>query len=301
MLNRTTSTVLFVIVAIIFMSGCSSQKKQQENLLSEKAISEAKSISTPEEQDNNDEISEAILRNKSMKYTELALKFKEKSADEVINDNKKIAYLTFDDTMSENTARILDTLAKYNIKATFFPNLELDGKNSEFEKRMLKRMADEGHEIGNHTASHKYSYIYSSIDKYMEDTEKLNDFIYEAAGMRPKLIRFPGGSNNQVSWAYGGRLFMKKLISTVREQGYQYFDWNVSSADAAADTVPKETIVKNVLQGAKGKNKAIILMHGSRLKTTSTEALPQVIEGLKVMGYEFDALSKDAFTVQFIK
>jgi peptidoglycan/xylan/chitin deacetylase (PgdA/CDA1 family) len=223
------------------------------------------------------------------------------SNEKPIDKNKKIAYLTFDDTMSENTVKILDILKKYEVKATFFPNMNSKEGNVEFEKQMLKRMVAEGHAIGNHTASHDYSYVYSSIDHYIADTDKLNNYIYETVGVKPNIIRFPGGSNNQVSWKYGGKAFMKQLIPKVRELGYQYFDWNVSSADAAAATVPKENILNNVINGAKGKKEAIILMHQSKTKTTTAQALPEIIEGLKAMDYQFDSLSKDSYTSQFLK
>ncbi len=94
---------------------------------------------------------------------------------------------------------------------------------------------------------------------------------------------------------------MNQLIVKIKEQGYQYFDWNVSSADAAAETVPTNIIIQNVLNGSRGQNKVIVLMHQSRSKTTSAEALPTIIEGLKVRGYSFEGLSKDSFTVQFTK
>lgn len=215
---------------------------------------------------------------------------------------EKIAYLTFDDAMSNNTVKILDTLKKYNIKATFFPNIMDKPENREFQRQMLKRMALEGHSIGNHTASHNYAYVYSSVDNYIADTNKLNDFIYDAVGIRPNILRFPGGSNNQVSWRYSGKEFMgKQLIPKMKELGYQYFDWNVSSSDATVNTLSKDTIIKNVLNGAKGKQKAIVLMHESAAKTTTADALSNIIEGLKAMGYSFDTLTKDSYTCQFTK
>ncbi|ERI95038.1 polysaccharide deacetylase [Clostridiales bacterium oral taxon 876 str. F0540] len=226
----------------------------------------------------------------------------EKKHEEAPNKTDKIVYLTFDDAMSNNTIKILDTLKKYNVKATFFPNIIDKPENREFQRQMLKRMAAEGHSIGNHTASHNYSYVYSSVDNYIADTNKLNDFIYEAAGIRPNILRFPGGSNNQVSWRYSGKEFMgKQLIPKMKELGYQYFDWNVSSSDASATTLSKDAIIKNVLNGAKGKQKAIVLMHESAAKTTTADALSNVIEGLKAMGYNFDVLTKDSYTCQFTK
>ncbi len=298
MFNKIIKAGISLIMIIVLMVGCSQKEKQYETLLTEK---DNININKAMEEKFEPEVAspEVPMETKVKKYTEARIR--ENREDKINNQDKKIVYLTFDDTMSENTVKILDSLKQNGIKATFFPNLDLRGQNIEFEKRMLKRMVEEGHSIGNHTASHSYAYVYSSIDNYIADTDKLNNFIYESVGVKPDIIRFPGGSNNQVSWRYGGKAFMKQLILRMKEEGYQYFDWNVSSSDAAAETVSKDVILKNVLNGAKGKNKAIVLMHESRAKTTTSEALPQIIKGLKSMGYEFEVLSKDSFTVQFIK
>lgn len=297
--NKARALKIALIIIAFLVSGCSSKiagpneaikNKQHEALLVTKKTEIVDDKIDPYEIEVDEEIR---LKNAAAKRI--------KTAVAQVDKNKRIAYLTFDDTMSENTVKILDTLKAYNIKATFFPNLNTKEQNIEFEKQMLKRMVDEGHVIGNHTASHSYSYVYSSIDNYMADTDKLNEFIYEAAGIRPNLVRFPGGSNNHVCWRYGGKSFMNQLIVKIKEQGYQYFDWNVSSADAAVETVPTNIIIQNVLNGSKGQNKVIVLMHQSRPKTTSAEALPKIIMGLVARGYSFEGLSKDSFTVQFTK
>jgi peptidoglycan-N-acetylglucosamine deacetylase len=301
--NKARTLKLTLIMIAFLLGGCSQKiarsneginNKQHKSLLVAKETNIKESAIDSYEIESDKEIYKK-------KAAAERIRIAATQVDDKVGKSKKVIYLTFDDTMSENTVKILDTLKENDIKATFFPNLNTMEQNVEFEKQMLKRMADEGHVIGNHTASHSYSYVYSSLDNYMKDTDKLNDFIYEAVGVRPNLIRFPGGSNNQVCWRYGGKNLMKKLIPKIKEQGYQYFDWNVSSADAAAETVPMNTIIQNVLNGTRAKNNAIVLMHQSRTKTTSAEALPKIIEGLKASGYSFEVLSKDSFTVQFTK
>jgi peptidoglycan-N-acetylglucosamine deacetylase len=297
--NKARALKLALIIIAFLVGGCSSKiarpnedikSKQHETLL----------LTKETKMDENKVDPNEIELDKEIEIKKAAAK-RIKTALTQIDKNKKIAYLTFDDTMSENTVNILDTLKEYDIKATFFPNLSTKVQEIEFQKQMLERMVTEGHVIGNHTASHSYSYVYSSIDNYMEDTEKLNEFIYDAAGIKPNIVRFPGGSNNQVCWRYGGKSFMNHLITKIKEQGYQYFDWNVSSADSAAETVPTNIIIQNVLNSSRGQNKVIILMHQSRTKTTSAEALPKIIKGLQSSGYSFEGLSKDSFTVQFTK
>lgn len=207
----------------------------------------------------------------------------------------KTVYLTFDDGPSKNTPQILDILKQYKAKATFF----VIANNTELGKSMYKRIVDEGGVIGNHTYSHDYATVYASIDAYISQTNKLNDLIYQAAGVRPDIIRFPGGSNNHVSWQYSGKDFMPKLTDRMLKEGYQYFDWNVDSTDADAVTQNKDTIINTVMSEVSNKKAAIILFHDSNQKTTTVEALPIILERLTQMGYKFGILSKDSYSVHF--
>jgi peptidoglycan/xylan/chitin deacetylase (PgdA/CDA1 family) len=209
--------------------------------------------------------------------------------------DKKVIFLTFDDGPSKNTPKILDILKKYNVKATFF----VIGDNTEFGKEMYKRIVSEGHSIGNHTYSHKYEIIYSSVEAYLEDTEKLNRLILKTTGVKPDIIRFPGGSNNHVSWKYGGRDFMEKLIKKIQEKGYDYFDWDVSSTDASRAELGKQEIINAVINGVGCRQKAIVLMHDNTQKETTMEALPEIIKKLKDKGYSFEILAKDSYTAHF--
>lgn len=208
-------------------------------------------------------------------------------------DGKKIAYLTFDDGPSPNTVKILDILKQNNIKATFFVNGGRDAN-------LYKRIATEGHSIGNHTYSHDYATIYSNEEGFFKDVDKLNDELQKEIGFKPDIIRFPGGSNNQVSWKYGGKDLMQKLVNDANEKGYEYFDWNVSSGDATGNVVDVNTLISNVKKESTPE-KIIILFHDSKPKVTSVQALQPVIDYLKEKGYSFDKLDKDSFTRHFTK
>lgn len=207
----------------------------------------------------------------------------------------KIAYLTFDDGPSQNTELILDLLKAYEIKATFFVN----GNHTEFGKRIYKRIVDENHTLANHTYSHDYSYVYSSMENYIKDTEKLNQLLYEATGMIPQLIRFPGGSNNHVSIGYGGTLLMKNLIQWAKEQGYEYYDWNVDSKDTSSKAPSMVMIVEATLEQIKDQQVVNILLHDAAHKTTTVEALPVIIETLIRRGYSFKAITGDSMVIHF--
>ena len=88
-------------------------------------------------------------------------------------------YLTFDDGPSGNTSRILDILAEYDVKATFF----VVGKEEEQYQELYKRIVDEGHTLGMHSYSHKYDEIYQSVDSFAQDMSKLQEFLYETTGV----------------------------------------------------------------------------------------------------------------------
>lgn len=97
-------------------------------------------------------------------------------------------YLTFDDGPSSNTARILDILAEYDVKATFF----VVGKEEEKYQELYKRIVDEGHTLGMHSYSHKYDEIYQSVDSFAQDMSKLQEFLYETTGVWCKILQISG-------------------------------------------------------------------------------------------------------------
>ncbi len=200
----------------------------------------------------------------------------------------KVCYLTFDDGPSNNTIAILDTLEKYGAKATFF----VAGSNSKLE--YVKQIHEKGHVIGLHTNTHNYAQIYSSTTAYFDDLNAISARVEALIGVKSKIIRFPGGSSNSVSKKHCAGI-MTVLTKQVVEQGYAYFDWNVSSGDAVSKPASPEQITANVLNGAKNKNSICVLMHDSTAKTTTAEALPAIIEGLKQMGYSFEGLKVDSF------
>lgn len=199
----------------------------------------------------------------------------------------KVCYLTFDDGPSANTLKILDILNRYGVKATFFV---INTNNIQY----VKNIHEAGHAVGLHAYSHQYSEIYASEDAYFADLEKISSVVEGIIGIRPSIIRFPGGSSNAVSRKYCPGL-MTQLVNSVRERGYQFFDWNVSSNDATSVT-PSYTYIRNsVLNGAKNITSACVLMHDSSAKTTTVQALPEMIEGLIKMGYRFETLQVDTF------
>lgn len=182
--------------------------------------------------------------------------------------------LTFDDGPSANTDAILDILAQYGVKATFFVN----GKPG--YEAQYQRIVDEGHTLAMHSYSHKYQELYSDIDAFEEDFFEIQSFLMDVTGIQCKYYRFPGGSSNTVC-----NVNMKDCIDFLGEQDIVYFDWNVSSGDATRNYISTSQIVNNVMMPVENNswNTYVVLMHDAVGKETTVEALPIIIERLQAM------------------
>lgn len=199
---------------------------------------------------------------------------------------EKIVYLTIDDGPSENTLPILEILKQEEVKATFF----VIGSQVERYPEILKKTHEEGHAIGNHTYSHNYSEIYQSPEAFLANLKKSDELIYELIGIRPKVIRTPGGTHGN---------FHISFYNAVDKEDYLVYDWNVSTEDATAPLVATETIIQNVKNQVPGKNRIIMLMHDAPGKWTTVQALPQIIQYLKEEGYEFGILTPEVAPILF--
>ena len=198
-------------------------------------------------------------------------------------------YLTFDDGPSDNTEAILDILDDYGVKATFF----VVGKEDEHSKEMYKRIVEEGHTIAMHSYSHKYSDIYSSLDAFASDLDRIQNLIYDVTGVDSLYYRFPGGSSNQVS-----NVNMEKYIEYLDSNGITYFDWNVSSGDATSQAYSPDELVENVMQDVVKYKTSVVLMHDSDAKDATVTALPDLIETLQAQGAVLLPISEDTMLIQ---
>lgn len=203
-------------------------------------------------------------------------------------DTRKVAYLTFDDGPSENTEKILDILDKYDVKATFFV---IYHKNMESK---YKAIVERGHTIALHSYTHNYRKIYKSEDAYFDDLTKIHDYVYDVTGVDSHIIRFPGGSSNTISNKYCKGI-MKKLKPDVLERGYVYHDWNVDSTDASGNNRAPEVLLENVKSRLTKSRKSNILMHDTgKMKQTTVDALPSIIEYIRSEGYEMERITDES-------
>lgn len=199
-----------------------------------------------------------------------------------IDKNQKVVFLTFDDGPSKNnTPKILDILNEKNVKATFF----VIGYKAEVNKDIIKNLKQSGMSVFPHSYTHDYKTIYNNTDSFLCDLNKCIESIQDATDEEISLLflRFPGGSDNLV--CNGDTL--KQIKEKVKDEGFSYIDWNISSEDATATTVSKDKILNSVRNGAKDIRYGVVLMHDAETKVTTVEALPQIIDDFKSKGYKF--------------
>ncbi len=274
-------------------------QKQEEQLKTfeqeNKKLQDEKATLESEKTQLQDEKSKLQEKNTQLEKTITELRAKKAAAEKLLsavpqnpNPSGKVCYLTFDDGPTENTLKILEILEKYNVKATFFV---IDTPQTKIQ--YVQQVHAAGHTIGLHSASHNYSHIYQNENAYFADLQQISNTVKSLTGIESKVIRFPGGSSNTVSRKYSPGI-MTHLAATVTTNGYTYFDWNISSGDADATTVSATRIVQNVLNASKDVSSACILMHDSLSKTTTVEALPQIIEGLQSQGFTFAPLTTES-------
>ena len=194
---------------------------------------------------------------------------------------EKVVFLTFDDGPSKNTVKILDTLKKYHVTATFF----VIGENlTDSGVEIAKRALAEGHMLGMHTDTHRYEKIYSSVDSFLADYDKLASRFVEEFGECPAIFRFPGGSYS----AYINPIKVQ-LREELERRGFIGYDWSASGEDSVG-TPTAASIKQNIFDSIEGQKQPILLLHDSPCSNLTAEVLPEVIEKLSAEGYEFRTL-----------
>ena len=254
--------MIFTVVGFGFLLYRVSELEHEINVLTEQKLEE---IQSGEEMTQE----QFSTQSDALKSSTLILEDQTSNLAEA-GDVPKV-YLTFDDGPSENTEAILDILAQYGVKATFF----VVGSEKEDTTEILQRIVAEGHTLGMHSYAHKYSEIYSSLDAFKADFLKESEYLTAATGVQPRFYRFPGGSNNQIS-----NTDMGQFISYLDEQNITYFDWNVSGGDATNAAYTSQEIVDNVQRDVVKYKTAVVLLHDADEKEQTVEALGPLIEAL---------------------
>lgn len=176
--------------------------------------------------------------------------------------NERSVYLTFDDgPVPSSTPFILDTLAQYNAKATFF----MVGENVLRYHDLYNRIVEEGHQVGNHTFNHMGSLKHWALT-YGINTQKANELIHA------HLFRPPHG-------------WMRWSVYWWLSRRYQIVMWDLVTRDYSK-WMTAEDVLRNVKRYA--RNGSIITFHDSTKSIDKLRyALPEALKWLKKQGYEF--------------
>ncbi|MFD5944853.1 polysaccharide deacetylase family protein [Streptomyces collinus] len=177
----------------------------------------------------------------------------------------KCIALTFDAGPSEHSARLLDILKEKQVPATFFL---LGKRHIEKYPELVRRMADEGHEVASHTWDHK---ILTELrpEEIREELERPNEEIERLTGRRPTLMRPPQGRTDATVHAICRELGLSEVLWSVTAKDYQ--------------TTDSDLITRRVL--AQSSRDGIILLHD--LYDGTVPAVPGIIDALKERGYVF--------------
>ena len=208
-------------------------------------------------------------KNKNKDLVSVETTKKHEKITQEIDKTKPMIALTFDDGPSAHTSRLLDILKENNAKATFF----VIGKSIKGKENTLKRISAEGHEIGNHSWSHRQ---FTKINK-KQITDQLmmtRAKIFDVTGKDCLVARPPYGAVNDTAKA------------VAKEAGIVYITWSVDTLDwksKNADAVYKKIV-------GKVKDGDIVLCHD--LHSTTVDAMEKVIPKLIADGYQLVTVSE---------
>ena len=208
-----------------------------------------------------------------MKILSMILSFSLLLSSSAYGAPKKLVALTFDDGPHKKyTAKILAVLEKYGVKATFF----VIGKNAEQYPELVKAESEAGHEIGNHTYSHKRLGSVN-CEGMIEEIRKTDEIIYGITGIYPSLFRPPEGKTSS------------ELEASVFAKSKKTVLWTVDTRDWTHR--PCGEIVQTVKTNV--RNGSIILFHDYITPDSVTaEAIDIIIPYLIERGYEFVTVSE---------
>jgi len=207
------------------------------------------------------------------KGNETADYLKDFDAYYVGNANEKIIYLTFDGGYEAGyTEGILDVLKKHNVPAAFF----LTGNTIRDNSEMIRRMANEGHIVANHTFSHPNMTNITDLDAFRAELEKSEELYKSITGQEmPKYYRPPEGKYSELNLRMAKELGYKTMFWSLA-----YVDWNDNAQPSKEQAFSK--LIPRIHPGA------IVLLHNT--SKTNADIMEELILKYREMGYEFRSL-----------
>ena len=276
--NKVFGLVVFGLCALALGLFCVYFYYRNENIrlrsilssLSSKDLEVYDMDSIDKQIEDYNNIDEAIKNKYDEYYTNIAkLEEKIKNGETSV----KIAYLTFDDGPYELTYKVLDLLKANNVRATFFV-IGKDGVDDRY-----KRIVNEGHTLANHTYYHNIGKgLYNSVDGFISQVEKLENYLYDVTGYRTTIVRFPGGSPTAGSNKDG-------IVNKLHEMGYNYVDWTSETGDGSSKKLAEKSTWQWYVDTTLNKNIIVLLMHDYNYSTFND--LQRIIDDLRNRGFIF--------------
>ena len=186
-----------------------------------------------------------------------------------------VIYLTFDAGYENGaTEKILDTLKEKQVSAAFF----LVGNYLQRNADLVRRMAEEGHIVGNHTMNHPDMTAITDSEAFALELKGMEDLYREVTGRElPKYYRPPQG------------LYSRENLQLAQELGYRTVFWSLAYVDWNNDAQPsREYAFEKLIP--RTHNGAVVLLHST--SKTNAEILGELIDTWKDMGYRFGTLDE---------
>lgn len=189
--------------------------------------------------------------------------------------SQKVIYLTFDCGYENGyTGQILDALKKHNAPAAFF----VVGHMVESAPDLVRRMAEEGHIVGNHTFHHPDMSAISDMSAFQSELEQLETVYQETTGQTlPRFYRPPQGKYSSENLKQAQALGYRTVLWSLA-----YVDWYVDDQPTAEQAYAK--LLPRIHNGA------IVLLHST--SKTNAEILDDLLTKWEGMGYTFASLNE---------
>lgn len=192
-----------------------------------------------------------------------------------LGQDEKVIYLTFDAGYENgNIEKILDVLKEEEVPGAFFILENLVERNTD----LVKRMAEEGHTVCNHTAKHRDMTKITSIEDFSAELASMESIYKEKTGYElAKFYRPPEGK------------FSEQNLAWAKELGYKTIFWSFAYADWDNDhQMSADKATEKLLNGT--HNGEVLLLHPT--SSTNAEILPGLIKNWKEKGYRFGTLDE---------
>lgn len=199
----------------------------------------------------------------------------------LVHGRGHVVALTFDDGPNPYvTPELLDVLRRERVHATFF----VVGRAARAHPELVRRIADDGHELGNHTDSHAHLNALPTRDAIAHEIDAAEDAIAAASGRRTPYLRPPFGARNRAA------------LDVAERKGYTVVMWSAMLGERhgpESDTALARRLVAQVQDGA-----IVVLHDGDRGRddrggrTGEAALAPLVIDALKARGYRFVTISE---------